>query len=675
MLPNCVGLITESSDDMWDAPFSPEERYDDPGYKPTTQSIPIELYRQNIDDDDYWGFFIHAACWELLNAAAYPHEPDLNVLNDLLKSCPRWIFGFDWGHSYGGLHSMQPSSDRMGHVREVLGSVKDHIFKRNYPGPTIIRTSSEGGMYSQDPLDIPRIHRLIQQSKARSVNSMIPKRIPGPFVENDVFNRFPPEIRYLILCQLPSRDALNLILASSAFSSVQLPQVFWASRVFRDYDFVFETREYISGGDSIYNWKLMFDGIKASLERPAIQNRRRIWSLLRPLVDTMITLSGCPLRGDPEPTEFEPEIPSCEEDWVEASASLFPRKNILAIDCGSLYSRTALIDGRIVGVYVSFIGRDDERLVSGIRFVTDDKRNIELGYIIAKDEIYLDLDRASNGSPTIHGFVLAFSRRGVTGIAIALGPENFSHWAGSYEGWPQRRLVAQSTPIQRLRGDFDGSKLITLAIPSKISPAVSLRESCRWAPEIPPSSLDLHENSFHPRELCWHQRVLTLSFLDFGGRGGSKLSQVRSFFARVSDNGGILAIGVKYHGQVDGVSSLTVGNCGPYEEHFCNPGEREKLGKGVWRSFRINGPGGERIVKVEINVLVEVLRGLPFTKPVFTIHTNFGRKKSFPDTVQHSENCETIMSDESSVITGFYTSDCSPLNGLGVVTEPVATMN
>ncbi|PGG99015.1 hypothetical protein AJ79_08714 [Helicocarpus griseus UAMH5409] len=647
-----VGLVEGSEyHPQFNAPPWFEDRYDDQGFatENAIRILPSPVFEPipggAPPDVQPWGFFFHAACWELLRAETHPQKVDIRVLNDILRSCPRPEGTINWGHTYGGIYASQ-NGNWMNGTGIRLGHRLGYYRYPDNPNPEIV-------LHRQDPLNVTPIRDIIEQSKAQNFERLSIS-IRAPFsTDTRNFAILPLELRELILCFLPSPDVRSLMLASRAFASIQLSQTFWASRFDNDYDYIFEVRKDLPRGTPC-NWKFLFENIKGAVHNlPAIRNRKRIWELLRSLTDAVVTLSQSPLKGLPARTFFDPEIARDSKEWNKAVKSRDSNLTRFSYGSVALYSRTVFVNQKVVGVYVSFFEMAGTTFVSGIRFICSDGQHIELGYIIGKTEVYLSVGTCAldDGISTFRGFKVTIGERGIQAIAVASHPNASSPLAGAHEGIPKRLLASYFQDIREVRAGFDGFKLVSLDIPSDTEPQSSLRETFCWLPDIPHHCWNLHGDCFVGCASIKRHPEWPLTYLHFGGHGGRHLGNLVSLSAwEVS--GTLMGIEVQYGHPIDGATIRDVGYCGTYNERKSALISRKTKVKEEKTTFEIDGPGGERIVAVE---LCDVKSREQGTEPWFRITTNRDRAVYFPESMSPQHGHPKVIKPEGSkAITGFY---------------------
>lgn len=360
------------------APISPQKRYDDPDYehgipKVTFGSLPFVGSTQSLWNhpatQESCGFPFHAACWDILHAAAYPREIDVHTLKEFCMSCPGFNGVMDWEHDYGGIYEREPQwSPGYG---GVIGDLKSPDTLFEIPEGQDLRRV----MYRHDPINKPEIGKLLtlsekSQREQRQINSESFAGAKGTYNADrsiDPFAALPPKIHDMILVLLPSKDVRNLKLASRVFASSSLSQKFWASRFQQgfEFSFIFEVRKDQESKSRPRDWKLLYDGIKRSVTGPNLQNRQRIWRLVLSLADSLTSIGSSCLKGDPAPTFHEPDFRQDNVHWRHAGSHIVEDTQWFRGGPRVLHSRTIHISERIMGIYVSFIEMGGRKVRDG----------------------------------------------------------------------------------------------------------------------------------------------------------------------------------------------------------------------------------------------------------------------------------------------------------------------
>jgi hypothetical protein len=173
-----------------------------------------------------------------------------------------------------------------------------------------------------------------------------------------------------------------------------------------------------------------------------------------------------------------------------------------------------------------------------------------------------------------------------------------------------------------------------------------LRDTAAWIPRTPRASLvfDHHAESLDSDLLCFRP----LTWLDFGGPAGIYLPNIIGISVSVFDWSTIFGISFRYNTKVDGRLVHTLGK----EPPFYSPVERFPVGMGGDHAevMDIDGPGGERITTVDINVFSpdEAIMD------AFRISTNRGRSMQFPKHPLSNGQWLNIFTEKDTTATGFY---------------------
>ncbi|CAI6042208.1 unnamed protein product [Clonostachys chloroleuca] len=312
---------------------------------------------------EFTGFGIHSACWNLLTRL---FQPDLQLLFHACLSMPIGPRDtVDWGHNYDGaaFYSKGP-------VPEI-----------NSYDPGTLARHEDAAIFRSDPFDIPSLHRVLKS--IYQLESLLPPLDP-PENRSDIFNSLPTEILHFIITSLPSTDVKHLREASRTFATLDLPEMFWASRFGRGHEFhyVFESLE-----NHPKSWKALYIMLRMlDLSFPALQNRRRVWSLALRLQSLHDQMAGILCQGQSRATLFEPDSVSNEDQqhWSTAGRAVRPPTTTpFYFGCLPLRSRqvTWVSPLRIAHLMVSFISINDTKYISGLRFIKEQGGDDSLGYI------------------------------------------------------------------------------------------------------------------------------------------------------------------------------------------------------------------------------------------------------------------------------------------------------
>ena len=458
------------------APINPEERYDDPTYESLAPKVLIigmsPMYvSDNLGpplgdpnspaENASWGYLFHDACWSLLTEACHPFEIDVQVLNDFCRSFPNQPSELiDWGHDYGGI--FETSSEIPPGGTHWLGRLKE-VRRRpenNY---------SADEVYHADPLCIPLLDLLLKETEAKREFVGRPPGYPHPsaiksegILQNDCFETLPLELREMILLYLSTRDVRSLIFASRAVASSPISQAFWASRFQKNFEFsfFFELRKSSGATSRLRDWRSLFHRVRECIDISNFHNRKRIWDILQPFADAIISFSSTKLCGNPRPTFFHPDISDDKLEWRRAAGSILEQTARFYSGCKILFTRSVNVPSRVVGILVSMIQLGGAEFVTGLRFIDSHGATANLGYILPGKELYVDVqdeDTNKPGNSGLRGFNLAVEENGIHALAAVTAPGKKPAWAGSPKNSPRMRLLSYSSDIGRIKGDFDVS--------------------------------------------------------------------------------------------------------------------------------------------------------------------------------------------------------------------------
>ena len=157
-----------------------------------------------------------------------------------------------------------------------------------------------------------------------------------------------------------------------------------------------------------------------------------------------------------------------------------------------------------------------------------------------------------------------------------------------------------------------------------------LRDSAQWFPRIPDEILCLNETTCFglPTQPCKYR---PLSMMLYGGLGGMHLSKLVGIVVWIVDFERIYGVDFMYNVEVDGQKIHTLGRRGPFSDN--EPRDYEPCDSSTDQciSFEIDGPGGEIIdglgVQVTKDLPVADTRGfrvsITFVERQYAYYSNY----------------------------------------------------
>jgi hypothetical protein len=370
-----------------------------------------------IGGDPYGGrhsFIMHANCYSLLAQFLHPQPIPVTRLLEACRSCVVLLSSMrhlSWGpgHDYGGIIRL----------------------RNGYPWDETDDYEGQGTGYdprSEDRWSIPEIIAHLQSSRldnksatqskgkgSRQAGQSIRKRpkrrsaklttVGNRNMVSNYFTKFPLEILELILANTPTDEVKSLARTSKGLNMIipsRLGQSFWASR-FHDpfeYGFVFEAQTYRVGLD----WKALYFSItKDPFLGLQLQNRRRIWGLIKPLSE-LICLEWKGGQG-------LLTLSSDENEWKEVHGLIQqPERDQnrskfgIQLGCLRLYSQYTSIPALLCRIVVSTVSIGTATYITGLCFISralisNQETKIFLGYT-SKRELSLE-------TTGLQGFIIA----------------------------------------------------------------------------------------------------------------------------------------------------------------------------------------------------------------------------------------------------------------------------
>ncbi|RSM07201.1 hypothetical protein CDV31_008754, partial [Fusarium ambrosium] len=569
-------------------------------------------------------FTFHQSCWEILisqleSLTGQPQEPQriAKHLFNLLFCLPRDHFHVPFpAHDFGGAFDVCNSP-------EVL----PQPWKFLLADPNACRTRLSRQALNAYP-------DLFQNSSDGTL---------------DCFSRLPIEVNHFIFDHLPSTDLCNLRLSSREVAGIakptQLPQSFWASRFSRDKEMnFFPLKEYFSAStNSTTDWRLLYVRIAHSLQdktfKGHLRNRQRIWQCVGHLTQCLVPLlkqTRSLRNGRNLEREFASRgyhVGQVARGVDREDASVQGVMGISLFGTQSLLFRAIGYEAKMIQVSVSFITFDCAKYVSGIRVLERCGANATMelcraGLIMPYSEESIIITPKMR----LTGIQVASSISGIVGLGFLLQDEGrpaILRTAGIIENPPDGVGIATLGPragheLSGLLIGLDACKFVSLQLlelwtdpgPSERgSSDVTCARPWFWHPAEP--HVGDSKTSLHMPEAGTRLSIPTFALdMDFGGADGSRLSRLNRIVAFHDDGGGSFRGFAFFY--TDGS-----------EESFGMKDILHTASKRwtcIEQSLALDGPGGERIVKLGMS-----RDNAGFCKPpqVIKMFTNYGRVLEF----------------------------------------------
>ena len=437
-----VGLNHDPDGGFYVVPSSYDARWDDEGYQfPATDELP--MMRQSPWDGRH-GFILHAVCYSLLQEFFGSKGVPVARLLEVFKSLPFQYLGLSWGHDYGGIICIGQENQYPWEDQYVDG-VQQPELTHQRADPWNIRELK--GLLQGAQLGLPT------EQRANLVNS-------APMsseVLNNRFTRLPVEVLDCIMPYLPTDDVRNFVRTSKGLAMIvpsTLGQSFWASRFQKSFelDFIFETQEHRDRLD----WRaLYFRVIKVMPYSSGLQNRKRIWSLIR---SPLSKLLGIEWSDSPAP-----RLSDANKDqlrWREVCGNLQPLLNRpgagkFAVGCKRFRTQRIFIPIPLRQIVVSTTSLANVTYVTGLRFIPDTGLGVCLGYTAEGNQSFLNTADQLLDAVGVQGIVLAMGSRGIQALQFITYAGQVSQWFGCPDGLPRTRRLVTSECIAALEAGFD----------------------------------------------------------------------------------------------------------------------------------------------------------------------------------------------------------------------------
>ncbi|TQW07179.1 hypothetical protein V2A60_000803 [Cordyceps javanica] len=553
-----VGYYREGSFNYWVASPDYNTRWDDEGYEEPEDDLIGVL--TSPPQHGRWGFPFHEACWSLLEAAIAPEPVPLRRLFDLCRSFPmsESEYAPNWGHYYGGLDRGHPDN---GLCVEVGGDSDEYTSHHRLCLTQIAKLN---------PFHIPELERPPVWQE---------RNVPGMnFANAQIFNLFvwlPHELLFMIAAQLPTRDYLNMRLASRSFIPLFHDRNFWATRFGpgSERSWVFESRQW----DRAIDWQQLYRDTSCAHRSPAMHNRERVW-LLAQYVRRLLE----PRFASPESTSLllaDPGDSRTAGAEVRSWNANDPYEDF-PTGCVSLYrSASFKIPLSIDRISFFFNCLGEAQYVVGLKVVGMCGAVVELGYIAEETAVSVSGKRLT-------GLRLALEQTGIRAVQCVFDNDIDTPWIGSPANAGQTNKLVSSGRLGEIYAHFDGCRIVRLGVTSSEWKPASVRDTAVWQEGIPDRQLQLNEAFFsvlHADDDFYDPIYWSV----FGGTRGQSLGHLTAIQTYMTST----PCGIEFWftpGYLDYID--TCGDLGVFPDSELAALQR----------FSINGPGGERISGVDL---------------------------------------------------------------------------
>ena len=383
-------------------------------------------------------------CYSLLQKIFYPHEVPVARLLDVCESFPFQRLGLSWGHDYGGIVRVDQENHYPWEDQDI--DVVEQPELAHDPA---------------DPWNVPELLELLQDvhlGRQTKRNTTLRKlTLTYSTILSNCFTRLPFEILQKIVTHLPTNEVRALSRTSKELATIipsGLGQSFWASR-FRDpfeLDFIFEAKSYRDRLD----WRELYFGIMKIMRCSlGLQNRKRIWDLIRSPISHLVRLRW---SGDSALHPFDAN--QDQSRWKEVHGNLQPLIRLpgtgkWSVGCKRFRTQHVSIPTSLRQIRVSTALIGNAIYVTGIRFILREGLDVCLGYTGERDQSSPDtIDQLVN-TASVQGFILAVGSRGIQAVQFITWTGQLSPWFGSPDGLPKTRRLGVCKPITALEAGFD----------------------------------------------------------------------------------------------------------------------------------------------------------------------------------------------------------------------------
>ena len=402
---------------------------------------------------------MHNSCWELLTRMC--PRLDIRKLLDIARSFPQGDTLIDWGHDYGGdlsfdldpRHWLLRDGDVFGTDEQRQERVDQRLREELEDDDSLSTASDKPELqHRSDPFDIPYIKENIAYHDPAVVDQPLGiSPVPRLYQGMDPFSKLPLELLSSILFYLPTSTVASCRSASRVFASFALSQSFWVSRFHEGHEceHVFEVWDYAK--ERALDWRRTYFAISPHLKDPALKARRRLWSLLKPIVLLLQAFSSVTIQGE---IHHEDVLPGTRMRFVNGDyhEDNFCPPGKVSSPAKTLYTRVIHLPKFWKTIGVSIIEYMGVTFITGLQVGGLDGSLTSLGYMLKRPHVSYWL---ANPLKTCSIAVLhvAIEPRGFQALAISRKTD--SHWVGVRDGSPVARLMSEDGHFSTLIGKFD----------------------------------------------------------------------------------------------------------------------------------------------------------------------------------------------------------------------------
>ena len=273
--------------------------------------------------------------------------------------------------------------------------------------------------------------------------------------------RIPLEIREAIAAVTPTRDALNLGLASRSFTDIVTGRMFWASRFAPggERDFIIETKS-----KRVTDWKQLYQSTGERRASPALQQRMRIWKLILYIKELL------ELRTESEESVARTrQLQDCEDldlRWRRVTGNVEECDGRYFYEgCRAFGKARAIVSPSLSRIAFSVIQgvEGGANYVAGLRLISDKDGDQQIGFRAeAKEQSF------AVTADALRGFNVAVSDRGIRALQVVCQDGTRSPWFGRPQNTPITERLVCMTRIVALDALFDVSLTCPYPVPISI---------------------------------------------------------------------------------------------------------------------------------------------------------------------------------------------------------------
>lgn len=348
-----------------------------------------------------------------------------------------------WGHDYGHVYDIEFPSRKAAEENDLEDYKMLGFYGSTFPAALRI--------HPWNPMSSLHLQEWIEDARIPKSDATI-SDTPEIDVQHGATDRLsilPTELQGQILCELPSTDVFNALMASRSFHSIGLPQTFWSSRFKTGFEFghLFEVLRTPKRADTFCDYRKLYAACQKYRNSTELLCHKRVLTLVEPLAMLMALYNGCSIQG-----HLRPSLPSgtgqCNQidddsswQWACRSQDAVGKKSAGGqnVECRKIAFKECpqRLD-------VSIVDFHELSFVTSICITYADGSTGQLGYLLSTTKCISDV--ALCPTQELKGFAVGFGLLGINGLGSVASDGSLIKLAGLSEpDCKIRKIVIEDT--------------------------------------------------------------------------------------------------------------------------------------------------------------------------------------------------------------------------------------